>query len=321
MKGGGLWVQVCTNLTRLSYHKKSSCASKRRKGRCNSVVFKVGEIVGRKSYQMDLLFKIVEINEKEGKAVLKGLDMRLLADASLDDLSYPEPSQLQAYRQSSAEVQKDCFRKIYRRRSMEREQLRSISGRSPEDFFSLPGKVLHLDGDADYLRECLRAYKSLEIEAVGVFLPEKEQPSQVWNLLHEHRPDILVMTGHDAYIKNKNNDFRNLKYYRTSRYFVEGVLKARQYEPSKDDLVIFAGACQSHYEQLLAAGANFASSPQRVLIHALDPVFIMEKVAYTSINESVNIFEVIKSTITGLDGLGGVETRGKFRLGLPKSPY
>ncbi|HZK25223.1 MAG TPA: sporulation peptidase YabG [Oscillospiraceae bacterium] len=285
------------------------------------MAFMVGEIVGRKSYQMDLLFKIVEIDEKKGRAVLKGLDMRLLADANLSDLSYPEQSHLQKYRKESDEAQKDCLRKIYRRRSMEREQLRSVSGRAPEEFFSLPGKILHLDGDADYLGECLKAYESLEIEAVGVFAPEKEQPAQVWNLLHEHRPDILVMTGHDAYIKNKKNDFQDLKYYRTSRYFVEGVLKARQYEPGKDDLVIFAGACQSHYEQLLAAGANFASSPQRVLIHALDPVFIMEKVAFTSINESVNIFEVIKSTITGLEGLGGLETRGKFRLGLPKSPY
>ncbi|NLZ93116.1 MAG: sporulation peptidase YabG [Firmicutes bacterium] len=283
--------------------------------------FAAGDIVGRKSYGMDILFKIVEVNKKKQVALLKGLDMRLLADAELSDLVYPEPQIIQKYRQNSEAVRKECIHKVYRRRNLEREQLRAVNNNAPEDFFSLPGKILHLDGDKEYLNECMKVYHSLEIDAVGIYVPENQQPARVWQLLHQHRPDILVMTGHDAYIKNKNNDFKNLSNYRTSRYFVEGVYKARQYEPGKDDLVIFAGACQSHYEEILAAGANFASSPQRVLIHALDPVFIAAKVAFTSINESVNIFEVIKSSITGLDGVGGLETRGKFRLGLPKSPY
>lgn len=86
-------------------------------------------------------------------------------------------------------------------------------------------------------------------------------------------------------------------------------------------MIIFAGACQSHYEALLDSGANFASSPHRILIHALDPVFIAEKIAYTPINQTVNIFDVVKATITGTDGLGGLETRGKYRIGLPRSPY
>lgn len=282
--------------------------------------FAVGDIVGRKSYGMDILFKIVAIDQAKQTAVIKGLDMRLLADAKLSDLQLPEPVKLQGYRSQSERAQKDCMRKIYRRRSLEREQLRGKSGREPEEFYELPGKILHLDGDEDYLNECLKAYHSLQLNAVGFFIPEREQPERIWGLLHEHRPDILVMTGHDAYIKS-SKDFQSIKSYRNSRYYVEATRKARQYEPGKDDLVIFAGACQSHYEALLEAGANFASSPQRVLIHAMDPVFIVEKVAFTSINGSVNIYEVIKHTITGLDGVGGVETRGKFRLGLPKSPY
>jgi len=284
------------------------------------VSFSVGDIVGRKSYGMDIMFKIIAIDESRQEAVLKGLNMRLLADAKLTDLKSPEPIVLQSYRSRSDHAQKECITKIYRRRGLEREQTRSISGRAPDEFFELPGKILHLDGDEDYLAECLKAYRSLQLEAAGFFIPEKEQPHKIWSLLHRHRPDILIMTGHDAYIKTKKN-FQDLKSYRNSQYFVAATLKARQYEPAKDELVIFAGACQSHYEAILAAGANFASSPQRVLIHALDPVFIMENVAYTSINSSVNIYEVIRHTITGLDGIGGVETRGKFRLGLPKSPY
>jgi spore coat assembly protein len=50
-------------------------------------------------------------------------------------------------------------------------------------------------------------------------------------------------------------------------------------------------------------------------------VFIAEKVAFTPINKTVNIGDAITSSVTGIDGVGGVETRGKFRLGLPKTPY
>ena len=31
----------------------------------------------------------------------------------------------------------------------------------------------------------------------------------------------------------------------------------------KKELAIFAGACQSYYEAIMAAGANFASSPRK----------------------------------------------------------
>ena len=64
------------------------------------------------------------------------------------------------------------------------------------------------------------------------------------------------------------------------------------------------------YEALLEAGANFASSPKRVLIHAYDPVFVMEKVAYTSIYDPIVLKDIISSTITGFDGIGGVERNG-----------
>ena len=92
-------------------------------------------------------------------------------------------------------------------------------------------------------------------------------------------------------------------------------------EPNRDDLVIFAGACQSHFEAILAAGANFASSPIRIFIHAYDPVFIAEKVAFTPINRTVDVCDAITASVTGVQGVGGIETRGKFRLGLPKTPY
>ena len=88
-----------------------------------------------------------------------------------------------------------------------------------------------------------------------------------------------------------------------------------------DSLVIFAGACQSLYSELLKAGANFASSPKRALIHALDPVRVCQKIAFTSIEKVVDPEVVIENTITGMEGIGGIQTRGKYREGKPQDYY
>lgn len=50
---------------------------------------KVGDIVGRKSYGCDVLFKVAEIRRSENGnniCVLKGLTQRLIADAPAEDL-------------------------------------------------------------------------------------------------------------------------------------------------------------------------------------------------------------------------------------------
>ncbi|HOK50169.1 MAG TPA: sporulation peptidase YabG [Sedimentibacter sp.] len=46
--------------------------------------FRVGDIVARKSYGMDIFFKILEI--EDDKVMMKGLNYRLIADAPKDDL-------------------------------------------------------------------------------------------------------------------------------------------------------------------------------------------------------------------------------------------
>ncbi|MBO5139376.1 MAG: sporulation peptidase YabG, partial [Peptococcaceae bacterium] len=51
------------------------------------------------------------------------------------------------------------------------------------------------------------------------------------------------------------------------------------------------------------------------------PIFIAEKVAFTPFNQMVPIKETLRDTITGTDGVGGIETRGRLRIGYPKSPY
>ena len=55
-------------------------------------------------------------------------------------------------------------------------------------------------------------------------------------------------------IKNGTR-YRDIYNYRNSKHFIQTVKKARKYdEKHGDNLVIFAGACQSNYEQLIRAG-------------------------------------------------------------------
>lgn len=172
----------------------------------------------------------------------------------------------------------------------------------------------------EYLETCLKVYKQLSLDVVGIAIAEKKQPKVIVDLVKDVKPDIVVLTGHDGVIKN-STDYLDVNCYRNSKYYIEAVKALRNYIPSYDELVIFAGACQSCYEGMLDAGANFASSPSRVLIHCLDPVFICEKIAYTKIDQVVSIKDVIDNTITGNKGIGGLQTRGKYREGYPKSYY
>ena len=293
--------------------------------------FKVGDIVGRKSHGSDILFRIAEIENSrdEERVLLRGLDVRLLADASIEDLEKKTSLEISRYRQKYIKKNSECMRRIFERRLEDKtrhclkrgkEYHKGVMRSDEEVHFEVPGQVLHLDGDKEYLDLCKTTYTQLNIKVTAIEVPEHQQPEVVVEYLKKYTPNILILTGHDGLLKNVT-DFKNVRNYRNSQYFIEAVHRAREYEPGRDDLIIFAGACQSHYEALIEAGANFASSPQRVLIHAFDPVFIAEKLAYSSIYETLSVEDILSNTITGLDGVGGIETRGCLRLGYPKSPY
>lgn len=289
----------------------------------------VGDIVGRISYESDVLFRVKDVCEEFGQciAVLKGVDVRLVADAPFEDLEVKDPEEILNYRHKTIEKNNERMRKIITERQV-RRKAGDFRGTDPANeeaekegnFFEVPGRVIHLDGDEEYLQKCMRSYLQMEIPARGFYVPEKDQPARIKEILAEHTADILVLTGHDGFVKGAK-DFSKTENYHNSKFFAEAVRVARKSDPSRDGLVIFAGACQSHYESLLEAGANFASSPQRVLIHAFDPVFLVEKIAYTPFTDLLCLKDVIENTITGEDGIGGIETQGRFRLGYPKSPY
>ena len=98
---------------------------------------------------------------------------------------------------------------------------------------------------------------------------------------------------------------------------MQGVLEARRYEHNLDNLVIFAGACQSYYEALISAGANFASAPKRVLIDMMDPMIVAQTIALTPVDEYVPLENILSNTREGINGIGGLQTKGQYRVGMP----
>lgn len=275
---------------------------------------KQGDVVVRKSYGEDIQFRIENITGD--LAVLRGLEVRLLADAPLSDLVLMSVSEEEAYRgwdeaaeQQTAELQRDIGQRV--------REYRRAASRADDETFDLPGKVLHLDGDPSYMRKCMQVYGRLRIPAEGHYVPEADMADLLQRILPQTKPDIVVITGHDGLYKNHQNK-QELSSYKNSHNFVRAVQAVRQYERNRDTVTVIAGACQSHFEALLQAGANFASSPARILIHALDPVQVAVKAAYTSIRDTVKIREVLNNTQSGIRGIGGYETRGSFRLGTPK---
>ena len=294
---------------------------------------RIGDIVVRKSYDKDIIFRIIgfEIDQSNRKiAILKGVAYRVIADSTIDDLEKVNFSDVK-----DTLIDKNIENMLYKsiKKTKERNKrlnraMQKSSGNSKQsqvqnqvqNSYGMPGKVLHIDGDPEYLKICLDVYTKLGIPAVGKAIPESLQYKEVRSLLEQHNPSILVITGHDAIVNNKGN-IKDIKNYRNTANFIKTVREARKYDPSLDSLVIFAGACQSNYEEIIKSGANFASSPSRVMIHALDPLLVVEKIACSRIDKIVPLEEVLSHTVTGIKGVGGIETKGKFRLTMPLSIY
>lgn len=253
---------------------------------------KRGDLVTRKSYNNDTIFKITNI--KNDIYYLKGLEVRLYADSNLDDL--------QKYNEEAPKEDNP-------------EETEEILDRS--EFFYLPAKILHIDGDQEYLKKCLDFYKKKGVYAIGKKIVEEHIYENILPLLQEYKPDIVIITGHDAYY-SKKGDINDLKNYRNTKNFIKAVKVARKYEKSHDKLIIIAGACQSNYEELIKSGANFASSPKRVNIHALDPAIIATTLALTERNKEINLLELLDKTKYGHDGMGGIKCNGLMYVGYPR---
>lgn len=249
------------------------------------ILFKVGDLVTRVSYENDVIFKIEKIINDI--AILKGINVRLCADSNLRDLLLVN------------EKKDDTDRFFY-------EKLETIRNFERSDYFYIPGKILHVDGDEGYLNRCLDFYKKANVLAYGVFSNENQVAQNIEKYLEDINPDIVVITGHDSEVK------------KNSKYFSEAVKVCRKYQKDYDKLIIIAGACQSDYEKLIKAGANFASSPKGINIHALDPAIIALSLSLLDKNKSVDLLTLLDKTSNGKDGIGGVNTKGVMTTGYPR---
>ncbi len=248
-------------------------------------MFKVGDLVTRRSHNNDVVFKIIKIDDKI--AYLKGVDVRLCADSELDDLM------LESNDKTSDD--RDFYKQIDDLRSFERN-----------DYFYIPGKILHVDGDREYLNRCLDFYKKANVLAYGVYSPENQMAFNIEKYLEDINPDIVVITGHDSFVMQN------------SKYFVDAVKVCRKYQKDYDKLIVIAGACQSEYDRLIKSGANFASSPKKINIHALDPAIIALSLSLSDKNKDIDLLSLLEKTSCGKDGIGGVNTRGVMTTGYPR---
>ncbi len=267
--------------------------------------FKKGYMVTRKSYGKDIIFVIDRMIKRKNDidfAILKGLTIRIKADAPINDLELASKQEVE----NSLKAIEEAIRK--RAKNLEIKKY-DIKKRYRELIYK--GKILHLDGDRRYMEKSMRYYKQLGLNAIVKNISEARQPMFVRKLLEKYEPDILIVTGHDSMIKDKK-EFNNIYNYRNSKYFIKTVSEARIWEADLNKLVIFAGACQSYFEAIMMAGANFASSPGRILIDFVDPLIVAEKVATTEKNKTVTINEIARELREGKASIGGTSAEGKM---------
>ena len=270
---------------------------------------KKGDIVARKSYGKDIIFYVKRIIKTypENIAILCGLYERIEADSKLEDLELLDPIQLQNIskrKENKLNERIDKKTEDYRFNFLEDNQyLRERL---------ITGKILHLDGDKRYSQKSYNYYKKMGLNAIVKNIPEYKQPRVVYKLLKIYQPDILIITGHDGMIKRGTN-FNDIYNYRNSRHFINTVKEARKYDKDNNrETVIFAGACQSYFEAIMMAGANFASSPARILIDFLDPLIIAEKVATTEKYKFITVDEITREIRDGKKGIGGIGSNGRM---------
>ena len=261
---------------------------------------KKGDYVARKSYGKDILFiidRIMKLKNGNSYAILKGVTIRIEADAPLEDIEKIDAKRIKNYERGLDEI---LERRVNNRHANYR------------NYIVKTGKILHLDGDKWYSEKSMKYYKKIGLNAIVKNIPENKQAIMVRTLLEKYNPDILIITGHDAMLK-KGMNYSNIYNYRNSRNFMNTVKEARKWAKSSNRLVIFAGACQSFFEALIEAGADFASSPGRILIDFIDPLIVAEKVAITDRNRFVSSYDIAREIKEGEKGIGGTGAMGKSK--------
>ena len=146
---------------------------------------KKGDAVTRNSYGNDIIFlvkRIIKLANKKQIAIFKGIDVRVEADAPIEDLKIVSKEE-----------------KIKREKELEEKILYKIQkeivgkeNRRKEVVYT--GRILHLDGDKRYSEKSIMYYKKMGLNAIVRNIPENKQSKVVYRLLQIYNPDILVIT-------------------------------------------------------------------------------------------------------------------------------
>ena len=136
-------------------------------------MFDVGDLVTRKSYNNDIVFKIIGIDGDN--YLLKGLFVRLYADGLKDDLKIYNDITVDDF---SPEI--DGYRNLER-----------------NEFFYLPARILHIDQDADFLDKCMKFYKQNKLKAFGVLSNDDNLSDDVIKDVKEAKKDHIDFTDEE----------------------------------------------------------------------------------------------------------------------------
>lgn len=156
---------------------------------------KKGDVVGRISYGKDILFTVERIvNRIDGTkvAILKGIIIRIEADADVEDLVPMHKHQVKTNMRSLEDKLQNKVKRSNNIDSNKTEKRKLFSKEIESEY----GTILHLDGDMRYAEKSLKYYRKLGLTAIVRNIPENKQEYVVMDLLNKYNPDILVITGH-----------------------------------------------------------------------------------------------------------------------------
>ena len=146
---------------------------------------KKGDIVSRNSYKNDIMFEVKRIlklvNEKK-IAILKGIDVRVEADAPIEDL------------QIISKEEQLIREKEFEKRISIKAESEKIEYNNRRKEIVHTGRILHLDGDKRYSEKSVMYYKKMGLNAIVKNIPENKQSKVVYRLLTIYNPEILVIT-------------------------------------------------------------------------------------------------------------------------------
>ena len=156
---------------------------------------KKNDIVCRKSYGGDILFnveRIIKLTRGKEIAILKGITVRIEADAPINDLKLVERERVERNLRSLDNKLENRIQKNWNIKNEGNNKKRGFCNLN--NTLIKTGKILHLDGDKRYAEKSARYYKKMGLNAIVKNIPENKQPIMLPELLKRYKPDIVIIT-------------------------------------------------------------------------------------------------------------------------------